>query len=67
MVEIRNSVKLDYVNKRIVCSLPLRGKEEDFLTSNRNKAVKVLDKQCEKYFHDVETREVIDAEFYETD
>ena len=42
MVEIRNSVKLDFENKEIVCSLPLRGKEEDFLSSNRNKALKVF-------------------------
>ena len=56
MVEIRNSVKLDFENKKIICSLPLRGKEEDFLTSNRDRCVKVLDQQCSKYFSDVKTR-----------
>ena len=63
MVEIRNSVKLDFEKKEIVCSLPLRGKEEDFLSSNRNKALKVLDQQCSKYYEDVETRETIVAAF----
>ena len=50
--EIRNSVKLDWDNKRIVVSLPLRGRERDFLTSNENRAVKVLNSQCKKYFKD---------------
>ena len=63
MVEIRNSVKLDWENKKIQCSLPLRGKEEDFLTSNRDRCVKVLDQQCNKYHNDVTTRETIVAAF----
>ena len=50
--EIRNSVKLDWENKKIVVSLPLRGRERDFLTSNENRAVKVLNSQCKKYFKD---------------
>ena len=59
MVEIRNSVKLDFKNRQILCSLPLRGKEEDFLSSNRFKALKVLNQQCEKYSNDAETKEAI--------
>ena len=43
MVEIRNSVRLDLENKKILCTLPLRGKEEDFLSPNRDRCVKVLD------------------------
>ena len=63
MVEIRNSVKLDFDNKKIQCSLPLRGREEDFLTSNRERSVKVLDQQCNKYCKDASTRDTIVAAF----
>ena len=56
---IEDSVHLDSKNKQITCTLPLRGKEEDFLTSNRFKAVKVLDSQCRKYSTDEETKEQI--------
>ena len=63
MVEISNSVKLNWENKVIVCSLPLRGKEEDYLSSNRNRALKVLDQQCARYHTDLETRAAIVAAF----
>ena len=63
MVEIRNSVKLDLENKKIQCTLPLRGKEEDFLSPNRDRCVKVLDQQCHKYFNDDKTRESIENAF----
>ena len=63
MVEIKNSVRLDLKNKKIQCTLPLRGKEEDFLSPNRDRCVKVLDQQCTKYFHDDQTREAIVAAF----
>ena len=52
MFEIRKSIKLDFDNKRILSSLPLRGKERDFLSSNRDRAIKVLRQQCKKYFND---------------
>ena len=45
---IEDSVTLDTENKKIVVSLPKRGKEEQFLTSNRDIALKVLDGVCRK-------------------
>jgi hypothetical protein len=56
---IRKSVKLDFKNKRIICTLPLRGAEEDFLTTNRDRALKVLEQQCKKYYKDTETKEAV--------
>ena len=54
--KIWDSVMLDAANNRIICTLPLRGKEEDFLTNNRPKAVKTLESQCKKYFNDEDTK-----------
>jgi hypothetical protein len=45
------------MNKRIICSLPVRGAEQDFLTTNRERAMQVLDQQCRKYHGDEEVRE----------
>ena len=56
---IRDSVQLDYKNKRIISHLPMRGRVEEFLSNNRDNAVKILNQQCNKYFNDVETKEVI--------
>ena len=47
--EIRASVQLDFKNKMFKCGLPLRGKIEDFLTSNRPVAEKILERQCKLY------------------
>ena len=55
---VRQSVHLDLENKKIVCSLPLRGREQDFLATNRDRALKVLDQQCRKYAKDDETKSV---------
>ena len=63
LFEIRKSVRLDFENKKIQCSLPLRGKETDFLSSKRDRALKTLKQQCKKYFDDVSTKEIILAAF----
>ena len=55
---IRQSVKLDLPNIRIICTLPVRGQERDFLSTNRDRALKVLDQQCKKYHKDDEVKEV---------
>ena len=55
---IKDSVELDIQNRRIVCKLPVRGSEQDFLTTNRDRALKVLDQQCRKYSSNEEIREV---------
>ena len=63
MYEIRKSVQLDFDNKKIQCTLPLRGKERDFLTNNKDKAEKILYQQCKKYYDDTEAKKVIIAAF----
>ena len=45
---IKQSVTLDYTNKKILATMPMRGKEEDFLKSNRPTAKCILDQQCRK-------------------
>ena len=60
---IRESVYLDWDRKKIVCSLPLRGKEREFLSSNRERALMVLDQQCRKWFKDDVNRPKIIAAF----
>ena len=55
---IRESVKLDLPNKRILCSLPVRGPERDFLSTNRSRALQVLNQQCRKYQQDEDVKEV---------
>lgn len=59
MHEISKSVHLDFENKRILCSLPTRGSERDFLSSNRDRAEKVLRQQIKKYSGDSETKQTI--------
>ena len=56
---IWDSVEIDRENHRIICYLPLRGEEEEFLSSNRNIAMKILDQQCYKYANDEDTKKVI--------
>ena len=59
---IRDSIYLDWEEKKIVCTLPVRGEEADFLTSNKERAVKVLDQQCRKWNNDPKNKQsVIDA------
>ena len=57
--EVKKSIKLDFEQKKILATLPLRGKERDFLSNNREKARKILLQQCKKYYGDPETREII--------
>ena len=63
LYEIRKSVTLDWKNEKIVCTLPLRGRERDFLCSNEDRALRVLEAQCRKYYKDDETRLAIVAAF----
>ena len=59
MHEIKKSVNLDFVNGKIQCSLPTRGRERDYLSSNRDRAEKVLNQQIKKYSGDDETKRSI--------
>ena len=45
---MRESFHIDFDKKKITCVLLLRGQEEEFLSSNRKVAEKVLDSQCKK-------------------
>ena len=56
---IWDSVEIDWENRRIMCYLPLRGEEEEFLSSNRDIALKILDQQCLLYHKDEETKDLI--------
>ena len=57
--EIQKSVFLDFENKQILCTLPLIGKESDYLTCNRDRALKILMQQCKRYYKDNETKQTI--------
>ena len=59
MHEIQKSVHLDFANNKIQCSLPLRGKERDYLASNRDRALKVINQQIKKYGKDEFTKKTI--------
>ena len=61
---IRESVSIDFEKKKITCVLPLRGREEEFLSSNRKTAEKVLNSQCKKVQHDEEAKKTIIKSFY---
>lgn len=56
---VKDSVTLDWPDKQIVCYLPVRGSDEEFLTSNREIADKVLQQQCQKYHKDEATLDII--------
>ena len=57
--EIKKSVKIDLEQKQLRCTLPLMAKERDFLTCNRDRALKILTQQCRRYHGDVDTRNAI--------
>ena len=61
--EKKQRITIDFERKKITCSLPLRGKEEDFLSSNREIALKVLNSQCKKVKDDVEAKETVIKSF----
>ena len=61
---IRESVSIDFDKKKITCILPLRGSEEEFLSNNRQSALKVLDGQCKKVKNDEEAKKTVIKSFY---
>ena len=56
---VKQSVKIDFAAKKITARLPLRGDESQYLSDNREIAVKVLNGQCKKLIGDDESREVV--------
>ena len=63
MYQIKQSIFLNYDQKRIDCSLPLRAPEREFLSTNRDQAVAILTKQCQKYHGDKEVKDSINKAF----
>ena len=63
MYAIRQSIFLNYDKKRIDCSLPLRGQEREFMSTNTDQAVAILNKQCKQHFNDPEVKESINKAF----
>ena len=61
--QIVDNVRLDLENKRIVVELPKRGPEEQFLTSNRDLALKVYKGICAKASKSDKVKEEIQAAF----
>ena len=56
---VRESVHLNFKNKSIDCTLPCRGEEADFLTTNKDLALKVLDSVCNRYHKDESVKTAI--------
>ena len=56
---IKDSIHIDYKKKQIMATLPLRGKEEDFFTSNRKRALCVLNQNCRKFSGKEEAKKLI--------
>ena len=56
---ITDAVTLDYENKRFICELPLRGKPEEFLTTNKHDAGKILERQVRLYHKEEDTKRLI--------
>ena len=50
------SVQIDWENKQIMSYSPLRGKEGEFLSSNRDIALRILDQQCLKFSKDIDIK-----------
>ena len=61
---MKDAVHIDFQKKKITCSLPLRGKEEEFLSDNREVALKVLNSQCKKVQNDEEAKATAIKSFY---
>ena len=61
---MKDAVHIDFEKKKITCSLPLRGKDEDFLSDNREVAMKVLNSQCKKVQNDEEAKATAIKSFY---
>lgn len=56
---IRTCVNIDLQAKKITARLPMRGDEAQYLSNNREIALKVLNTQCNKVKNDPETKELV--------
>ena len=60
---INQSVNIDLEKRQIMCSLPLKADEKQYLSNNRGKAFKVLQQQCRQYGQQPEIKELITKAF----
>ena len=58
-IQIWDSVTVDYENKRFLCHLSLRGKPEEYRSTNKDEARKVLAKQVSLYHQEEDTKALI--------
>ena len=56
---IKDSVSIDFESKKIAAKLPMRGDENQYLSNNRNSALKVLEGQCTKFQNDQGTKDLV--------
>ena len=56
---VRESVKIDFENKRITASMPMRGDPNQYLSNNREMCEKVLEAQCKKVEKDPDAKEFV--------
>ena len=56
---INESVRLNLEERTIECRLPCRGQERDFLSSNRDIALKILDGVCQRYGKNDEVKNLL--------
>ena len=60
--QIEDSITFDRVNKKILVSLPKRGEEKFFLSSNRESALKIYHQMCRKASKDPSVKtEIVEA------
>ena len=60
---IRESVKIDFANRKIVAVMPFRGDPAQYLSDNRHIAEKVLESQCRKVKNDEEAKATVIKSF----
>ena len=60
---IKDSVKLNFITNSIECTLPVRGSEREFLTSNKDLAGKVLQSVTKRYHKDENAKTLMIASF----
>ena len=60
---VRESIHLNFNNKTIDCTLPIRGEESEFLSTNKELAIKVLNSVCNRYHKDDLVKATILAAF----
>ena len=56
---IRDSVNLNFSTKTIKCTLPVRGNKREFLTTNKDSALKVLNSVINKYPNDKNAKDLL--------